>query len=80
MKSRRFRTLHLAANAGESRENTKILGFWFSRSRLFPAVLGTRDRKWTAATGERDRKRHGALPHAEVFKRWSSGLGHGPVR
>ncbi len=26
----------------------KILGFWFARSRLFPAVPGTRDRKWTA--------------------------------
>src|ERR1700704_462315 len=26
----------------------KTLGFWVGRSRLFPAVPGTRDRKWTA--------------------------------
>jgi hypothetical protein len=30
----------------------KTLGFWFARSRLFPAVPGTRGRKWIAATGE----------------------------
>lgn len=46
MKSRRFRTLHFAANAGESRENTGIL------VRSFSSVPGTRGRKWTAATGE----------------------------
>jgi hypothetical protein len=38
MKSRRFRTLKLAANAGESRENTGVLG------RPFSSVPGRRDR------------------------------------
>jgi hypothetical protein len=61
MKSRRFRTLHLPRTLAKA---AKILGFWFSRSRLFPAVLGTRDRKWTAATGQRDRRRHAAWLHA----------------
>ena len=49
MKSRRFRTLNFVANTGESRENTR------DRGRLFPAVLGTRDRKGTAAAGKTDR-------------------------
>jgi hypothetical protein len=51
MKSRRFRTLNLAAKAA------KTLGFRVGRSRLFAAVPGTRDRRRTAATGERDRRR-----------------------
>ena len=50
MKSRRFRTLSLGANVGESGKNTGVLG------RVFPAVPCTRDRKRTAATGERDRR------------------------
>jgi hypothetical protein len=35
----------------------KTLGFWVGCSRLFSAVLGTRDRKRIAAAGNKDRKR-----------------------
>lgn len=64
--SRRFRTLSLVANVGESRETRGIAE---GCSRLFPAVLGTRDRKRTAEASERDRRRA-----ASVFGSCGTGL------
>jgi hypothetical protein len=47
MKSRRFRTLDLTSPRTSAKASSK-LGLLVGRSRLFPAVLGTRDRKGTA--------------------------------
>src|ERR1700722_20608588 len=47
----------------------KRLRFSVGRSRLFPVVPGTRDRRRTAATGERDRKT------SRGFLRLGRGLG-----
>lgn len=53
MKSRRFRTLNRAEHVGESCVNTGLLA---GRSRLFPVVPGTRDRRRTAEKDREDRK------------------------
>jgi hypothetical protein len=57
-----------SAKKGECR---KTLGIADGCSRLFPAVLGTGDRKRTAAAGKWDRKRPTvALPRSR-FKHWN---------
>jgi hypothetical protein len=64
MKSRRFRTLHLAANAGESRENTGVL------VQSFSSVPGTR-----TANGPQRRAKGTASDTVRCLTRRCSSVG-----